>query len=87
MREGAAGNRRFYFVTREGTISFLEVSDPAIRSLAEGRVAIVEAAGVVPRHDFCLVASEQAAEIAMEDAARVRFWNGGGRNDAPAPRP
>lgn len=77
VREGVAGNRRFYFVTREGTISFLEVSDTAIRGLAEGRVAIVEAAGVVARHDFCLVTSEMAGEIARHDAACVRFRNGG----------
>lgn len=86
VREGVAGNRRFYFVTRESTISFLEVSDSAIRSLAEGRVAIVEAAGIVPRHDFCLVTSEQAVEIARQDAACVRFWNGAGTSGA-LPRP
>jgi uncharacterized protein YaiL (DUF2058 family) len=77
VREGAAGNRRFYFVTRENTISFLEVSDTASRNLADGRVGIVESGDVV-RNDFSLVASEQVAEIAHLDAGRVRFWNGGG---------
>jgi uncharacterized protein YaiL (DUF2058 family) len=77
VREGAAGNRRFYFVTREHTISFLELSDTAARSLGDGRVAVVESGGI-GRADFCLVAAEQAAEIARLDPERVRFWNSGG---------
>jgi uncharacterized protein YaiL (DUF2058 family) len=77
IREGTSGNRRFYFVTREHTISFLELSDVAHRSLADGRAAVVESRGLV-RADFCLVAAEQAAEIARLDAEQVRFWNSGG---------
>jgi uncharacterized protein YaiL (DUF2058 family) len=77
LREGVAGTRRFYFVTRENTVSFLELSDTAARSLTDGRAAIVEAGGLV-RADFCLVAGEQAAEIARLDHERVRFWNAGG---------
>ncbi len=74
VREGAVGNRRFYFITRENTVSYVEVSDGAIRSLTDGRIAIVEACGVV-RQDFCLVTAEQAAEIAKVDPACVRFVN------------
>jgi uncharacterized protein YaiL (DUF2058 family) len=77
VRDESAGNRRFYFITRENTVSFLEVSDQASRKLADGRVAIVESGGLV-RHDFCLVASEQAAEIVKLDGDRVLFWNGSG---------
>lgn len=80
VRDGATGNRRFYFITRENTVSFLEVSDTASRGLAEGRFGVVESGGVV-RKDFCLVASEQVAEVAALDPERVRFWNGG---EAPA---
>lgn len=78
VRDGGSGSRRFYFVTRENTLSFLEVSDTAVLRLAEGRLAIVESEGVVARKDFCLVASEQAAEIVDLDPERVRFWNGNG---------
>ena len=74
VREGAVGNRRFYFITREHTVSYIEVSDGAVRSLTDGRVAIVEACGVV-RQDFCLVTAEQAHEIAKIDPACVRFVN------------
>lgn len=74
VREGAVGNRRFYFITRENTVSYVEVSDGAIRSLTDGRIAIVEACGVV-RQDFCLVTAEQAAEIAKVDPGCVRFVN------------
>jgi uncharacterized protein len=77
LREGTAGNRRFYFVTRQHTISFLELSDGAHRSLADGRAAVVESGGLV-RDDFCLVAREQAAEIGRLDPERVRFWNPSG---------
>jgi uncharacterized protein len=68
------GNRRFYFVTREQTISFLELSDGGHRGLADGRVGIVESGGLT-RMDFCLVAAEQAAAIASLDPDRVRFLN------------
>ena len=74
VREGAVGNRRFYFITRENTVSYVEVSDGAMRSLTDGRIAIVEACGIV-RQDFCLVTAEQAAEIAKIDPACVRFVN------------
>ena len=77
LREGTAGTRRFYFITRENTVSFVEISDTAARSLTDGRAAIVESGGLV-RADFCLVAAEQAAEIARLDRERVRFWNAGG---------
>ena len=85
MRDGGPGSRRFYFVTRENTISFLDVSDVASRNLADGRCAIVESLGVV-RNDFCLVGSEQAAELARLDPDRLRFWNGG-TPAAPHPSP
>lgn len=83
LRDESGGNRRFYFITRENTVSFLDVSDQAVRSLADGRIAIVESGGLA-RHDFCLVAGEQAAEIAKLDQDRVRFWNGGGRSGSQA---
>ncbi len=84
VRDGGGGSRRFYFVTRENTISFLEVSDMAARNLAEGRYAIVECGGIVARKDFCLVASVQASEIAHLEPERVRFWN---QSVAPDQRP
>jgi uncharacterized protein YaiL (DUF2058 family) len=83
LREGAAGNRRFYFITRENTVSFVEVSDTAARNLADGRFGIVESGGVVRKKDFCLVAGEQVEEIAALDPERVRFWNGGGESARP----
>ena len=83
LRDESGGSRRFYFITRENTISFLDVSDQAFRSLADGRIAIVESGGLA-RNDFCLVAAEQAAEITKLDRDRVRFWNGGGRSGLQA---
>ncbi len=85
VRDGGTGTRRFYFVTRENTVSYLEISDTAFRSLVEGRAAIVESSGVA-RLDFCLVAGEQAAEIAKLDRECVRFWNAGEPPAPPRPR-
>jgi uncharacterized protein YaiL (DUF2058 family) len=70
----SGGNRRFYFITREQTISFLELSDGSHRGLADGRMGIVESGGLT-RMDFCLVAAEQASAIARVDPERVCFLN------------
>ncbi len=85
VRDGGAGSRRFYFITRENKVSYLELSDQALRSVVDGRAAIVEALGVT-RLDFCVVASEQAAEIAKHDREVVRFWNTAGPPAPPRPR-
>jgi hypothetical protein len=52
----------------------LELPDGAIQALGDGRAGVVESGGLV-RMDFCLVAAEQAAEIARLDPERVRFLN------------
>jgi len=73
LKGNATGNRRFYFVTREQTVSFIEVSPPVQRGLSEGRHAIVDARGVL-NDDFCVVGSEAARSIAALDPDRVAFW-------------
>ena len=45
VRDGAisvSGNRRYYFVTRENKVPYLEVSDDIVRKLQHGQLAIIE---------------------------------------------
>lgn len=64
MREATAGSRRFFFATSSGRISFLDLSDIAVRRLASGSAAIVETLGSV-RGDYCVVGERAAKEIAQ----------------------
>jgi uncharacterized protein YaiL (DUF2058 family) len=72
------GNRKFYFVTRENTVSFIEVPGGTIRKLAAGAQAVVEADGVLDG-EFCVVTGDVARQIYDLEPDRVRFWNGTGK--------
>ncbi len=68
------GNRRFYFVDREGRIPFLELGDPSIRGLSGGELAIIEARGE-GENEYALVTGETAVVLQTMDPAVIRFWN------------
>jgi len=73
IREATAGSRRFFFETRTGRISFLDLSDTAARRLAMGRAAIVETCGFV-RGEFCVVTDKAAAAIRQLRPEILRLW-------------
>jgi hypothetical protein len=63
VRDATAGSRRFFFVTRSGRISYLDLTDVAVRRIAGGRAAIVETCGHV-RGEYCVVNDRAASELA-----------------------
>jgi len=83
LREATAGARRFFFVTPAGKISFLDLTEVALRRLASGSAAIVATRGHV-RGDFCVVADRAAEDLAGLEPGIVCFWNRGSDRSAPA---
>ena len=69
-----SGNRRFFFVDRDGYIPFIETDESAIRGLRRGELAIVENVRG-NRRSFVLVNRETAILIRDCDSSRIRFWN------------
>ncbi len=73
IRDATAGNRRYYFLTDATHISYLDLSDQAVRRLNSGTAAIVETRGVV-RGQFCVVDQAAAAILAKNHGERIRSW-------------
>jgi uncharacterized protein YaiL (DUF2058 family) len=73
IREATAGSRRFFFETRTGRITFLDLSDTAVRRLSMGRAAIVETCGIV-RGEFCVVTDKAATGIRQAQPEIIRLW-------------
>ena len=68
------GDRRWYFTTRDNTITYLYVSKPLATQLDAGALAIVERPDE-PDTPFTLVDHEAAEIIARIDPQYVRFYN------------
>lgn len=66
-----SGHRRWYFNTRQGALSWLELNDDAFTRIEDGRLAIVES----PRGEAWLVGPEAAESLATIDATWLRAWN------------
>jgi uncharacterized protein YaiL (DUF2058 family) len=74
IREATAGSRRIFFETRTGRISFLDLSDSAVRRLSTGRAAIIETCGLV-RGEFCVVTDRAAEGIRASQPEIIRLWS------------
>jgi|GEM_PF-413203 len=74
LKETGFGSRRFYFVTRESKIPFLDLSDELTGRLEKGQAAIVELPGddVV---DYTIVPRAVARRMQSVDPDSVRFMN------------
>ncbi len=71
------GPRRFFFVTRDRKLPFLEVSDDMGRKLESGRCGIVEAPlGLAS--EFAIVPRDVAEKVWAIDRKAVLFLNGQG---------
>lgn len=80
---GDGGPRRWFFVTRERRVPFLEVQDEVSRMLGDGVAGIVEACdGRVPAAHVVVVGEKNLQTLLTIDKELVRFWNREGR-DAP----
>jgi uncharacterized protein YaiL (DUF2058 family) len=69
-----AGNRRWYFTTRDQTIKYLYVSGPTAAQLGSGQLAIVEYPEAMDT-PYVLIDREAAELIARVDPVYVRFHN------------
>lgn len=74
IREATAGSRRIFFETRTGRITFLDLSDSAVRNLSRGRAAIIETGGLV-RGEFCVVTDRAAEGIRQSQPEIIRLWS------------
>lgn len=69
-----SGNRRFFFVDKEGNIPFIETDDNVIKGLRRGELAIVEE-GKGNSSTVILVNRDTALLLKEYDSERIRFWN------------
>jgi hypothetical protein len=74
VKSGVNGNRRFYFLTRDGKIPFLELNDEAARGLQFGDLAIVQIPDLKLER-FVLLPKRTAAQVKEIEPELVRFWN------------
>lgn len=74
VREGRAGRRRFYFVTRAGRIPFVEIGEELGLALEAGRAAILEVPLAV-REEFEIVGRATAEKVSAALPELVLFWN------------
>jgi RNA recognition motif-containing protein len=74
LKETGFGARRFYFVTRENKIPFLDLSDELTGRLEKGQAAIVEVPGD-DVDDYTIVPRAVARQMQTVDPESVRFLN------------
>lgn len=71
----SGGRRRWYFVSRDRTVRFLDLSDTAAQMLRGGQAGIVESLGLVP-DAYAVVSGERSLQTLVGiDPELVRFWN------------
>jgi RNA recognition motif-containing protein len=74
LKETGFGARRFYFVTRDNSIPFLDLSDELTGRLEKGQAAIVEVPGD-DVDDYTIVPRAVARQMQTVDPESVRFLN------------
>ena len=74
LKETGFGARRFYFVTRDNSIPFLDLSDELTGRLEKGQAAIVEVPGD-DVDDYTIVPRAVARQMQSIDPESVRFLN------------
>ncbi len=77
LTRGVRGPRRFYFVTRDKKMPFLEVSEDAGKKLETGALAICEVPDATPE-TFVLVPAETAGRVRQSAPELVLCLNHGG---------
>lgn len=74
IRDAGGGNRRYYFEAGGGRITYLDLSDQAVRRLNSGTAAVVRTCGAV-RGEFCLVDANCASSLVRDFRDAVCLWN------------
>lgn len=74
------GQRRWFFVARDGRVPFLELSDDAARMLMDGKAGIVELLepGAARVRHVVVAGDRHLVMLTGIDKELVRFWNRGG---------
>jgi uncharacterized protein YaiL (DUF2058 family) len=74
IREATGGARRFFFVAEGGRITYLDLTDQAVRRLQSGSAAVIESRGAV-RGEFCVIDGGTASSLVRDHAGILRLWN------------
>jgi hypothetical protein len=64
------GHRRWYYLARNGSVPYLELSDEAARDLESGATAIAES----DRGDATIITRECAESLVATDPGWIRVW-------------
>jgi uncharacterized protein YaiL (DUF2058 family) len=76
--ERTRGPRRFYFLTRDDRVPFVEIGDEVGARLERGQAAVAES----PEGELTLIDGDSAKRVAELDPTWLRFWLG--RAEKPA---
>ena len=75
LSEEPSGTRRWYFVTRNNAVKYLDVSEPLGLQLSTGALAVVERPDEFEEPRYVLIEREAAELVARIDPTYVRFHN------------
>ena len=75
VREGGRGPRRWFFVTRDGVIPYLNISDGLAQKLERGEAAIVESLGEARDPHVVVAGAGPLGTLHGLDPELIRFWN------------
>lgn len=84
IREATAGARRYFFELPGGRITFLDLTDQAVRQVGSGHAAIVRTMGMV-RGEFCVVTAGAAAELQKLESNVLCCWFPATERGRPSP--
>jgi uncharacterized protein YaiL (DUF2058 family) len=73
--ESGGGNKRWFYVSRDGRIPFMDVADDVLRKLADGEAGVVESLGATDAEHVVVSGRQTLAALADFNADLVRFWN------------
>lgn len=85
LLETGFGARRFYFVTREGKMPFIDISDELTSRLEKGIASIVEVP-MEKNEEYTVVPRSVAVQMQAFDPESVRFLNAPAPPDSGRPR-
>jgi hypothetical protein len=76
VRDATGGSRRFFFLADAARITYLDLTDQAVRRLLAGAGAIVKSCGAA-RGEFCVVDGNTAVSLSRDHPEVIRFWSRG----------
>jgi uncharacterized protein YaiL (DUF2058 family) len=74
LPDDRTGSRRWYFVTPNRIVKYIDVSEPTALQLSTGALAIVERPDAAESH-YVLVERDAAEVVTRVDSSYIRFYN------------